>query len=56
MSSVDYRSDLFGCWHASRKLPSGNSGQVYLGQPEGDMLDSRVALKVEKRSLRRSHL
>ena len=56
VSSVDYQSDLFGCWRASRKLSSGNNGQVYLGQLEDDMLDFRVALKIEKRSLRRSHL
>ena len=56
VSSVDYQSDLFGCWSASRKLSSGNNGQVYLGQLEDDMLDFRVALEIEKRSLRRSHL
>ena len=56
VSSVDYQSDLFGCWRASRKLSSGNNGQVYLGQLEDDMLDFRVALEIEKRSLCRSHL
>ena len=46
------------CFGAS--MPTGSchlgSGEVYLGQLEGDMLDFQVALKIEKRLLRRSHL
>ena len=55
-SSIDYQDDFFGCWQATRKLCSGNNGQVYLGRLANELVDAQVALKVEKRSLRRSHL
>lgn len=55
-SSVDYEFEVFGSWKALQKLSSGNNGQVYLGKSLSNPEGGHVALKVEKRSPKHSHL